>query len=104
MGDIEAGEELFYSQMEGIPHDSSCADCHSLDGADSPFAPTLLGISTAAAERIDGMTDVEYLRQSVQDPLAFKPEGWATRSMPYQYGDVLAEEQVNNLVAFLLTR
>lgn len=102
VGDIAVGEELFYMEMDEMPHDLSCSSCHSLDGVDGR-SPSLLGISEVAADRIQGLSDIEYLRQSLSDPLSFVAGEWAS-TMPYQYGEILTDEQVNNLVAFLLTK
>ena len=103
MGDVAVGEELFFTPMDGINHDFSCSSCHTLDGTTTGRVPSLLGISKVADERIEGVSDAEYLRQSLIDPLAFKAGDWPA-SMPYQYADVLSDDQVNNLVAFLMTR
>lgn len=35
VGDVAAGEELFFTGMDGIPHEFSCATCHSLDAQKS---------------------------------------------------------------------
>ena len=103
VGDVDVGEELFFTPMDGINHDYSCSSCHTLDGTTNGRQPSLLGISTVAGERVEGMSDVDYLRQSLTDPLVFKAGDWSA-SMPYQYSDVLSDDQVNNLVAFLMTR
>jgi hypothetical protein len=50
------------------------------------------------------MSDVDYLRQSIVDPYAFRVGGEWTFPMPYRYPDVLSEDEINNLIAFLLTR
>lgn len=104
MGDVAAGEELFFTGLDGIPHDFPCATCHSLDGTEIPGGPSLQGISDVAGDRIEGLSDIEYLRQSLTDPNAFRADDDSTDSMPYQYADVLTEQQVSNLVAFLLTK
>lgn len=103
VGDIAAGEELFFQALDGIHDSASCSTCHSLDPSNSQFAPTLAGIWTTAAGRVDGLTDVEYLRQSIVDPYAFVVEGSWLFAMPYRYPDVLSDDQINNLIAFLLT-
>lgn len=102
VGDITAGEELFFAPMEGVPRDEPCSTCHTFDGTDS-HAPSLAGISQVAGERVEGLSDVEYLRQSIVDPSAFREGDWFA-TMPYQYPDILSEDQIDNLVAFLLTR
>jgi mono/diheme cytochrome c family protein len=104
VGDIAAGEELFNEPLDGITHSLSCSSCHTLDGQ-LARNPTFIGIGMAAADRIEGTSDVEYLRQSIVDPSAFKPDGeWGSAAMPYTYPDVLSEDQINNVIAYLLTR
>ena len=51
------------------------------------------------------MSAVDYLRQSIVDPYAFEVEGeWLSAAMPYRYPDLLSEDQIDSLVAFLLTQ
>ena len=104
VGDIAAGEELFHQPVEGVPHEWSCSTCHSLDGSNSQDGPTLTGISELAGVRVNGLSDVEYLRQSIVDPYAYRLEGEWRGAMPYQYSELLTQDQINNLIAFLLTR
>ena len=104
VGDVGAGEELFSQPLDGVTHSLSCSSCHSLDGT-SGRNPTIVGISAVAANRIGGMSDVDYLRQAIVDPYAFKAEGdWVSAAMPYRYADLLTEEQIDDVIAFLLTR
>jgi mono/diheme cytochrome c family protein len=104
VGDIAAGEELFNKRIAEVQHSLSCSSCHTLDGKDSRDAPTLAEISTVAADRVDGMSDVDYLRQSIVDPSAFRVAGEWASPMPNMYSDVLSEDEIDNLIAFLLTR
>jgi mono/diheme cytochrome c family protein len=104
VGDIAAGEELFNQPVDGVPHSFSCSSCHSLDGNDSLSGPTLAGISDIAADRVVGLSDVDYLRQSIVDPYAFRVDGEWRGVMPYQYSELLSGDQINDLIAFLLTR
>jgi hypothetical protein len=46
---------------------------------------------------------VEYLRQSIVDPSAYMVEDF-DNLMPGSYKLVLSEEEIDNLVAFLLTQ
>lgn len=104
VGDIAAGEKLFDEPVAGVSHAVTCASCHSLDGKDGRN-PTIIGISAVAADRIEGMSDVDYLRQSIVDPYVFRPSGdWNSAPMPYRYPELLSEAQINDLIAFLLTR
>lgn len=103
VGDIAAGEELFNQPVDGVSHSWSCSSCHSLDGSDSD-GPTLAGISAVAADRVVGLSDVDYIRQSIVDPYAFRADGEWRVVMPYQYSELFSDDQINNLIAFLLTR
>lgn len=104
IGDIADGEELFDTPIEGVPHNLACSSCHTLEGTDTVHAPDLVGISERAAQRIEGMSAEEYLRQSILDPFAFRVPGDWSAPMPHRYGEVLSEDDVNDLIAFLLTR
>jgi mono/diheme cytochrome c family protein len=104
VGDIVAGEALFNEPLDGLPHSSSCAECHTF-GSQPARNPKLTGIGTAAANRIEGMSDVEYLRESILDPYAFKADGeWLSQAMPYRYPDLFSEDQINDVIAYLLTQ
>ncbi len=102
IGDIAAGEQLFNTTIDEMPLPRACSLCHSLDGVDGR-APTLAGISGNAGGRVEGLSAVDYLRQSIADPAAFKAGDWPA-VMPGTYSDVLSEEEIDNLIAFLLTR
>lgn len=102
VGDIAAGEELYNTPVEGLPMSASCATCHTLNGVDGR-SPSLARIGQVAGERVEGLSDIEYLRQSIIDPAAFQTRDWPA-TMPSQYGDLLSEDQVDDLIAFLLTR
>jgi len=102
VGDITAGETLFNSTVELTGPDYACSVCHTLDGVNGR-SPSLAGISAVAGDRVDGVSDVEYLRESILDPAASEVDEWAS-VMPRTYSESLSEEQVNNLIAFLLTQ
>ena len=109
IGDPENGRELYLNQTRG-----NCASCHTLDGNDLPSGPTLQGISDLASRRIKDMSAVYYIKLSMLGPSAYIVEGYQDRMMAYQVagvadagskGDQLfTEEEINNLVAFLLTQ
>lgn len=90
-GDPAAGEELFAT---------NCSACHAEeDGAGPPLA----GIGERAATRVDGMSAEEYLHESIVDPAAYVVEGFAP-IMPKDYADKLSEEEITDLIAYLLTQ
>ena len=104
VGDPVRGEEIFMNGTELMS--TACANCHSLDGNeidDHNPGPPMLGISEAAATRVEGQTAVDYLRESIVDPGAHVVEGYRnTMETSYQY--LIGEEDIENLVAFLLTQ
>lgn len=113
IGDPEIGEELLTSQDR-----LRCHSCHTVDGGTYRPGPTLLGISAVASDRVPELSAVDYLRQSLLDPKAFIVEGFAdlptyeqmpayTLAEPDENGRMelatLTEEELNHLIAFLLT-
>jgi len=98
-GDPAAGEQV-YHQMAS----PACDTCHSLEAGESLVGPSLNGIGAAAATRVDGMSAEEYLRQAIVEPNAHVAEGLSSNIMPATYGTQLSEQQINDLVAFLLTQ
>lgn len=88
-GDVENGEALFVQ---------SCASCHQ---AEDGVGPALTGMGERAATRVDGMSAEEYLHEAIVDPGAHLVEGFGN-IMPPVYGDQYDEQQLADLVAYLL--
>lgn len=106
IGDPERGREIFenggesYSELQKT--NFRCIRCHSLDGSDG-YGPSLQGISERAGNRVSELSAVEYLRQSVVDPDAYIIEGFV-ENMGRIHRVLLSEEEIDDLVAFLLTQ
>ncbi len=99
LGDPQAGRAIFET---GGASQIPCAACHTLDG--TPLVgPSLQGISQQAATRVSGLSAEEYLRQSITDPSAYLVEGFDDL-MNKDYGEKLSEDDINNLIAFLMTQ
>ena len=97
--DLAAGEALFKSGGgSGIP----CITCHTLDGS-ALVGPSLEGIGQRAGEQIPDVTAEEYIRQSIVDPSAYLVSGYSD-AMNKTYGATLSEEDIDNLIAFLMTQ
>ena len=99
-GDPERGREIFENGTEEIT--KKCTDCHTLTGYDAT-GPSLQGIAERSKDRLPELSAVEYLQQSIFDPGAYIVEGFegAHMSSLYKY---FSEEEVDDLVAFLLTQ
>jgi hypothetical protein len=66
---VKIGREI----MEGK---GICLTCHTVGKTGALRFPDLGGIGTAAATRVAGMNDVEYLAQSLYEPTAFVVAGF----------------------------
>jgi hypothetical protein len=63
----------------------------------------MLGISERAEDRVAELSAEEYIRQSILQPKSFIVEGYNNR-MSTVPAMLLSEEEVDDLVAFLLTQ
>ena len=88
---VDAGKDLFAQSVIG--GQAGCITCHSLDGSVG-VGPSMQGI---------GSRDEAYLRESILDPNASLVDGFPADTMPNVWGDELSDEQINQLVAYLLT-
>lgn len=66
----DAGEEI-------VAGKGTCLTCHTVGSHDDALRfPDLAGIGSRAASRVDGMSAVDYLAESMYDPNAFIVEGF----------------------------
>jgi mono/diheme cytochrome c family protein len=100
-GDEAAGEELFAQTLIG--NQPGCSTCHSLEPGGAGVGPSLATIGAEAGSRVSGMSAEEYLRQSIEEPNAHIAEGFAAGIMPAALADALSAQQLNDMVAYLLT-
>jgi cytochrome c551/c552 len=97
-----AGEALFKNAtIAGAP---GCVTCHSLEPGMRLVGPSLADAATVAASAVDGMSAEAFLRQSIVEPDVHVTEGFMPGLMFQNYGETLSEQQINDLVAFLLTQ
>ncbi len=97
--------------VEGAPEDrgrvifldAGCQGCHAVEGISTGIVgPDLTHIATVAGTRIEGTSAEDYLRESLLSPGAFLTEGYGD-FMPATFGDSLSDQQLEDLLAFLLT-
>lgn len=82
----------------------SCAACHTVEGVTAGVGgPALDGVASRAAAMGAGLSAEEYIRQSILDPSAFVVEGFVDGLMPATFGESLTPEQLEDLIAFLLS-
>ena len=90
-----------------------CSACHTIEGvAAGILGPNLTHVASTAGGRIPGLSAEEYIRESILEPDAYTaappdegidkayPEGLMQATMA---GIVLSDEDVDNLVEYLLT-
>ena len=103
MGDPERGRKIFENGGEKYTKAGFyCINCHSLDGNED-YGPSLQGISELAGGRVPELSAAEYLRQSILEPDAYVIEGFRVK-MGRIHSVLLSEEEVDDLVAFMLTQ
>ena len=96
---VEAGRIVYETGgASGVP----CKACHSLDGTDQ-VGPSLQGIAERGQSRVEGLSAGDYIRQSIFQPSAYVVPGF-NDSMQKNYPQLLSEDDINNLIAFLLTQ
>jgi cytochrome c peroxidase len=87
-----------------------CGSCHiipGMAGADGTVGPDLSRLGAVAGKRRDGMSAVEYIRQSIVDPDAFvapparNDDRYETGVMPVQFAKTLSQDDLETLVEFL---
>ena len=98
------GEELFWTKREaGIDIPIACSDCHVWAERRPGDGPAFIGIREIAASRIEGTSAEDYIRQSILDPAAFLPSGYFSTHMPKMYGEILTEEEIEHIIAYILS-
>ena len=102
VGDAANGEALYKQPtIGGAP---GCNTCHSLDEGVVLVGPSHHGIGTRAETAVSGQSAEDYLRESITNPNDHVTEGFAQGVMYQNYGTDLSEQEVNDLVAFLLNQ
>jgi nitric oxide reductase subunit C len=109
-GDAAAGKELFAQSV--LAGNAGCATCHSLEAGKILVGPSMAGIASRAGSAVAGESAEQYIRQSIMDTNAFLAKGCnaadpeaqcAANLMPQDWPAKLSEQQIDDLVAYLLT-
>lgn len=90
---VKHGEQVFIRE---------CGACHSFSADTIIVGPPLAGIGTRAAERVEGQDAQTYLLASIMRPSAYLVEGFEDK-MPANFGKKLTGEEIDAIVAYLLT-
>ncbi len=98
---VAAGEELFSQTVIGSQ--AGCATCHSLDAGVVVVGPSMDGIGNRAGSTVSGTSAEDYLKESILTPDAYLVDSFPAGTMPQVWEDELSSEQVDQLVAYMLT-
>jgi sulfur-oxidizing protein SoxX len=104
-GDPQAGRRLFNGQiaLDDLAA-TPCSQCHSAEpGGISSLGTNLSNIGNRSATTVPGQSAEEYLRTSIVDPDAFLAGNFQDGLMYRRYGSALTPQQINDLVAYMLT-
>lgn len=96
-GSAAAGELVFTG-------DGTCFACHSLEPEVNQVGPSLAGVGQTAAGRKEGYSAELFLYESIVYPNAHLSEGFKSGIMPADFSEKLTDQQLADVVAFLLTR
>ena len=99
--DSKAGEQLF--KQSTIGSKAGCNTCHALEPDVIIIGPSLAGIGAKAATLVAGQSAEETLKEAIIDPDALITEGFPAGIMPQGYAQELTDEQIDQLVAYMLT-
>jgi cytochrome c551/c552 len=97
-GNAAQGKTIF-NQVASPP----CSSCHSIEVGVTLVGPSLSNIGSTASTIESDMSAEAYLKQSIVDPNAYLTPGFSANIMPANYGTQLTEQQINDLVAYLMS-
>ena len=94
---VKVGEQIM--QGKGL-----CLTCHTVGKTGALRFPDLAGIGTRAKDRVQGLSDVEYLAQSIYEPTAFVVPGFPPAMPPmHQPPFSLTDQEILCVIAALQT-
>jgi cytochrome c2 len=109
-GNAANGQALFSQSI--LAGNAGCVTCHSLEPGKALVGPSMAGIATRAATTVPGESAEQYIRTSIVNTNAFLAKGCNASDpeaqcvagiMPQDWPQKLSEQQIDDLVAYLLT-
>jgi cytochrome c oxidase subunit 2 len=81
-----------------------CIGCHNLDPDVQMTGPTWNNIGALAGARVKGQSAVDYLYTSIVAPNAYIVEGYPANIMAQTYGQMLAQQDIVDIIGYLLSQ
>ena len=81
-----------------------CLTCHTIGKTGALRFPDLAGVGARAKSRVAGLSDVEYLAQSMYEPTAYVVEGFPPAMPPVSQPPIgLTDQEILCVIAYLQT-
>ena len=80
-----------------------CAQCHATVPDTVVIGPSMYGIATRAATRVEGYDAEAYIERSILVPTDYIVEGFTDTTMPTNFGKELTSEELSAVVSYLMT-
>jgi len=92
---VEVGKEI-------VGGKGTCLTCHTIGAPQAGRFPDLANIGSNASKRVEGLSDVEYLAQSLYEPNAYIAEGFLP-GMPiiHKAPIALSDQEILTVIAYL---
>lgn len=89
---------------ETVALTNGCVGCHALDPDQQMTGPTWHAMGDTAVNRVPGEGPALYLYNSIVNANSHIVEGYPQNIMPQNYQDLLSQEDLADLVAYLLAQ
>jgi cytochrome c2 len=105
--DTEVGASLTTSEMVDVGREiyegkGTCVSCHTIGSSEAGRFPDLAGIGASSASKIEGLSDVEYLAESLYEPDKFIVDGFSPGMPPVNKAPIsLNQQEVLTVIAYL---
>ena len=109
-GNSGNGDKLLHATSLGKNNAPGCTSCHATEAGKTLVGPSMAGIGTRVDQEIkladykgQAKTGTDYVRESIVNPNVYVVKGFSPGIMYQNYGKDLSDQEVNDIVAYLMT-